>query len=593
MAFHKSIVLGCLMLLVLTDSTNNKDDEVKSVQFVALYKQYQTLHFVDDYFRLIQTITFKPMVENIYGITSKVKNMSLECRLDQNITEAYPIEKRLNLVLENILYNIQGGLQMLPQDPRCSGIREQRSIEMEDGPVDTWSAFPIIGWLNHKVTGVLDSEAGEIINMNYKNIEILSQTSVRFAKMINASLQIEKKQRKHIEYVQDQVLQLKMEFKKNIRTTEREILYLRFLENVVVVVEDMYEHVDTIFDHTDKAEQNLMGPLARDPSFLKTVNTLMNADGINAKDSILYLMKIGSKTEVMACNHMVTITYRFPILKKADYTPWRAMSVPKKIKGKYFELSKLPYIVMWGEQVYTMTQSEYDQCDIHNRHIFCQTPYEPEQFSKSCIYGLLTDVAWTDLAKICPLTYVEDPGSFIEVTQSHIIYGNLEKQLVSILCPKAHALGETTSVQLKGSGIITVPNGCKVTMDGKKSFTMGHIERSVEVQFHLDDRIWNLDMEKFLPILQVDNVENVSTLWNTDDEEQFIEQELKETTDLLSNMHFTKTGTTITFMVLIGLIGVMLILLCLVLYYICCNRAIGVRPNVIAMNALPAFNPGV
>ena len=101
--------------------------------------------------------------------------------------------------------------------------------------------------------------------------------------------------------------------------------------------------------------------------------------------------------------------------------------------------------------------------------------------------------------------------------------------------------------------------------------------------------IWNF----FLPILQVDNVENVSTLWNTDDEEQFIENELKETTDLLSNMHFTKTGTTITFMVLIGLIGVMLILLCLVLYYICCNRAIGVRPNVIAMNALPAFNPGV
>ena len=60
MAFHKSIVLGCLMLLVLTDSTNNKNDEVKSVQFVALYKQYQTLHLVDDIWNNKQSQKYEP-----------------------------------------------------------------------------------------------------------------------------------------------------------------------------------------------------------------------------------------------------------------------------------------------------------------------------------------------------------------------------------------------------------------------------------------------------------------------------------------------------------------------------------------------------
>ena len=148
-------------------------------------------------------------------------------------------------------------------------------------------------------------------------------------------------------------------------------------------------------------------------------------------------------------------------------------------------------------------------------------------------------------------------------------------------------------MQLKGSGIITVPNGCKVTMDGKKTFTMGHIERSVEVRFSLDDRIWKLDMGKFLPILQVDNVENISTLWNTDKEEEFIANELQETNDLLSNMHFTKKGTTITSMIIIGLIGMILILLCVIFYMVGCKRDLGVRPNVIAMNALPALNLGV
>ena len=86
--FFRTLVVGAI-LLVLSDTTNIKNDEVKSTEFLALYKNYQTLHLVDDYFRLIQSVSFKPIVANVYEITDKVKNISQECRLDQNITAAF------------------------------------------------------------------------------------------------------------------------------------------------------------------------------------------------------------------------------------------------------------------------------------------------------------------------------------------------------------------------------------------------------------------------------------------------------------------------------------------------------------------------
>ena len=45
--FFRTFVVGAV-LLVLSDSRNIKNDEEKSTEFLALYKEYQTLHLVDD-----------------------------------------------------------------------------------------------------------------------------------------------------------------------------------------------------------------------------------------------------------------------------------------------------------------------------------------------------------------------------------------------------------------------------------------------------------------------------------------------------------------------------------------------------------------
>ena len=78
---------------------------------------------------------------------------------------------------------IEVGLDFLPHKDHCS-VRQQKNAEVSlsnrtrrslgedesDGPVDTWSALLFIGRWNHWLTGVQDDKAGEIINLNHKNI---------------------------------------------------------------------------------------------------------------------------------------------------------------------------------------------------------------------------------------------------------------------------------------------------------------------------------------------------------------------------------------------------------------------------------------
>ena len=99
---------------------------------------------------------------------------------------------------------IEVGLGFLPHKDNCS-VRQHKEAEVNmsnrtrrsigedesEGPIDTWSALPFIGRWNHWLTGVQDDKAGEVINLNYKNIGILKDVNVRYNKILNASARIQ------------------------------------------------------------------------------------------------------------------------------------------------------------------------------------------------------------------------------------------------------------------------------------------------------------------------------------------------------------------------------------------------------------------
>ena len=552
-----------------TASVSVKDD-VHSLPFVALYREHKSLQLVDDYFNLIQYIDLEPMVHHMHNVSQSFALARNKYKKFNNtkVSDNSDLENKLKLLLEHLAQNLDAGLMMLPHKSGCLQ-RSKRSLGIDQDPVNTVALFPQVGRLFSWVTGSLSADAGRYVNENYNNIKRLTKMSVRFAQMFNATLSIEKKHGDQIKNIRKEVEILNNKLDESMNLLERQIFYEGFLDNLIIIIVDLQRTVDLIFQHTDNIELNQMGPLSRDPVFLKAISKLMNAGSVQSKSNVLYLMKIGSKIDVETCNFHISITYKFPVLRNPDFTPWKTISVPKLIDDKYYQLSHIPYMITFHEQVYTFTEQEYRDCDHKNRFMFCKTPTHVEDLLENCLYGILNRIPWQTLAKKCPLSYVKDPVSFIEFTDSHLIYFNTKNQMATLLCPDSHPERNAKPMWLEGAGVITVPPGCKVQYGNKRTFTMGHVQRDAEIQFDMDSRVWQLNMSRILPLLHVNNLDNDSLVYDTSLEEDLIEQGISDTWNLLENMQFTPSGVTYTLFSLILYTALATALLIFVLCMLC------------------------
>ena len=298
----------------------------------------------------------------------------------------------------------------------------------------------------------------------------------------------------------------------------------------------------------------------------------MEVGSKGTKTNILYLMKLGAQVEVEACGPKVQIVYKFPVLKSPNFIPWRTVSVPKEIKMKYFELSSIPYMVTWHTKVFSWTESEYRDCIVKNNHMFCKVPNMVQEPIDSCIFGLLRKLPWETLADKCELALIQNPKGRVEFTESHVIYINLKKDLLTLICPDVHPSAGTKPFFLEGSGVITVPAGCKVKFGESKTFTMGH-RRSARIGFKMNDKVWKLNMTRYIPSLKVKNVDNLTSLWDDSAEEKrVIEEGLQDTYDVLNYMQFSHEGVTYTLWAIIGYSVLVTVLLMVTLAFACNPR---------------------
>ena len=123
---------------------------------------------------------------------------------------------------------------------------------------------------------------------------------------------------------------------------------------------------------------------------------------------------------------------------------------------------------------------------------------------------------------------------------------------------------------LEGSGVLTVPEGCKVKFRGSKTFTMGHLGHKSTVEFKIEDSIWKMNMSHVAPFLKVNNVGDNSPLWDDSrEEEEVIEKGLEQTWNTLQRMEFSPNTTTITLVVVVGWTMVLTVLLVIALVCAC------------------------
>ena len=347
---------------------------------------------------------------------------------------------------------------------------------------------------------------------------------------------------------------------------ERKLAYQGFLQDLMLIVLDLRHTVDKIFSHVDAAEKNQLGALARDTEFLRAVAKLMQDDNT---PSSLYLMKLGAKVKVEACGLHIQIFYKFPVLVTGNFEPWRVVSIPKEIKSKFFELSNIPFLVTWNTNIYSYTESEHNECETKNMHMFCKMPGSVETPQVSCFYGLLKAISWSNLAELCELSLVEEPKENFVFTDSHIIFSNVIKKMVTMVCPGLHPHAGAKPIFLEGSRVLTVPLGCRVNLGGRQTVTMGHVARSATIGYSMNNRIWKLNMTRYIPSLKVSNVPNLTSLWDDSKEQKVIEEQLKETYELLNYMEFSPKGVTMTLLTLIGYVIIATVVVIVALVFAC------------------------
>ena len=157
---------------------------------------------------------------------------------------------------------------------------------------------------------------------------------------------------------------------------------------------------------------------------------------------------------------------------------------------------------------------------------------------------------------------------------SHLIYFKAEKDLITLFCPDGHRSENTKTITLSGAGVLTIPSGCRITYDGdKKSVSLGYINEQAEVTLNLDEAVWRIDLTEILPLLDVkEKVEN-STLWVEDEkDEKFIEEGIRDTWEILDYIEFTPSGVTYTLCSIILYTFITTILLVVLFVLVC-------RPN--------------
>ena len=561
------IFLSSLCVINTFSECTNTKEEVKVYPFFALHSLDKKLHLVRDEFRLVQNIDLGPIIEHIHSISKGFVTVKRKYdNLNVTASNVSDTETKLSKLLQQLAEIIDAGIQLLPHHNDCLN-RKKRGIipEVDEEVVDVHPLFPSVGKLFSWVTGSLSVTAGKYINANYNNVKRLTRISRKFALMFNNTLKIEEKHKAQLVNIKNQVTILETKFNL-VNKLENKIAYLEFLNNLNVVVMDLTRDVDNIFSHADQIELNKIGPLSRDPSFLRAVTTLMDTD-IQNKRNILYLMKLSATVDIEACNWIIKITYKFPVIDSQDLCPRKVIEVPKEIKGKFFALSQKPYMITWSDRVYIFTEDEFQNCREFNRNIFCKVPSHTQGFLKSCIYGIINKIPWEKLSSICPITYISNPQDFIEITSHYLIYFNVEIKYATLLCP-VNFKGQPKTVPLMGSGIVRIPTGCKIKYNDVESYAFGHVRNSEAITFMMDSSLQNFS--SILPLLNIVNVMNVSSLWDdTKAEEQIIEEGIVDTLDILDDIKFTPSGATITLLSLIAYTTVGTFVMFLVIYMIC------------------------
>ena len=147
----------------------------------------------------------------------------------------------------------------------------------------------------------------------------------------------------------------------------------------------------------------------------------------------------------------------------------------------------------------------------------CRKPVHVQGLLDNCVLGLLNKLNWGKLVDICPVKYVQNPKEIIVFTLTHMFFFLNKEKYVTMLCEE-----HSKTIKLEGSGVITIPNGCRMKSGEFQTYSLGHIGRSADITLNMDRSVWFTNISHIASMLKVSNVKDkeVDSLWEDSVEDE-------------------------------------------------------------------------
>ena len=391
------------------------------------------------------TILYDQISINLHNINYEI-NLGQRAALDL-------VGKTIQDTAENMLEYID----MLPQALECqvhTPTRAKRSTTFVDTGI-----FPSIGRALSWLSGTLDSSAARYINSNTDNLNKLKDAQSYLYSAVNNTAELASRNEEKLKKLRNTLKDLSKILQANISEQDKKLVTDEWISGLLNAAKEARRTASLEVQMWTEAVRGKVFPGTLVGAFWKDIKTTI---GRNTKgfSNLRYIMSQTTKVTIHACKSNIYVDFAVPQLTGEKMTSYEVIPFLIEKSGQFAQLKRVPARIAWDEQyTYTYTHKELKKCKHLKTFSVCERPAKIESIHRSCLYRIANNL---DIHPFCSLEVVEQETSIIHL--GHYIKYNLfmDKKIALTKCPHTQMFQK----ELVKSGIITIPNKCRVRIDG-------------------------------------------------------------------------------------------------------------------------------
>ena len=385
-------------------------------------------------------------------ITINLHSISQELNISQRVTL-----KLIAKIIQETAEKLLNYIDMLPQALECQAQnpkRAKRSAEFINTGV-----FPGIGQALSWLTGTLDSSAAKYINSNTDNLIRLKNAQSFLTTAVNHTAEIAIRNEKKLNKMRNALKDLSKILQANISELDKQLVTDEWISGLLAAAKEARRTVSSETQMWIQAVQGTVYPGTLTGSFWKEVKAITDRH-TRAFTNVRYIISRTTKVTIHACRGNVYMDFAIPQLSGEKMISYEVIPFLVEKDRLFTQLVDTPKRISWDDRnTYTFTSKEVEQCKHLKTFSVCERPAKVENIHQSCLYRVANNL---DIHPFCKLEIAPNYTPIVHF--GHYIKYNLfqNKKIALTKCPHTQMLQK----ELVKSGIVTIPNKCRIMIDG-------------------------------------------------------------------------------------------------------------------------------